>query len=200
MRQRPRVLAISFLACLAGCNASALSSPSVASRASGPSGSTDQTVGQYAMSVDLGSLGPECVHVPDQAKHRSYTAAITSRPDGSYLVSLSGGIFLSGLICTAAPSGLGCNQFRAARTDDSMQFDLVNDNDVGHGGHIVEQIPGTGWMELIGNATAPAINGTVAATGQGSLWFCSDNLTYPFPCWNSVGCAVNELRMTLTPR
>jgi hypothetical protein len=152
------------------------------------------------VSVDLGSLGPECARVPDSAKHRTYAAAIASQPDGSEVVSLSAAIFLGGPICTAASSGLSCNQFPAASAGNSIRFTLVNDDDEGHGGHVVERIPGTGWIEVTGDATSPTSSDPIAATGQGSLWFCSQDLAYPFPCGNSVGCAVNDLRMTLARR
>jgi hypothetical protein len=155
----------------------------------------DPMEGQYALSVSVDSLGPECATLPDEAKHRAYTATMALRSDGNFAVSLSGGSFLSGPICTSTPSGLGCNQFLASRAG-TVQFSLLNENDDGHGGHIVERIPQTGWIELIGNLTSPVSNDMMLATGDGSLWFCSDTSSYPFPCPHYFGCAVHDLRMT----
>lgn len=204
MRPVISISAALLLGCIAGCSRSPLSTPSPVQPAGSQTGTPPvppaDPAAQYTLSVDLGSLGPECARVPDSAKHRTYAAAIASQPDGSEVVSLSAAIFLIGSICTAASSGLSCNQFPVASVGDSVRFTLVNDDDAGHGGHIVERIPGTGWIELTGDATSPTNADPIAATGQGNLWFCSQDLTYPFPCANFVGCAVKELRMNLARR
>ena len=44
------------------------------------------------------------------------------------------------------------------------------ENDECPGGHIVEQIPQTGWIELTGNRTSPVSNDVMSARGDGSLW------------------------------
>src|SRR5688572_29344755 len=98
----------------------------------------DPLVGRYGLTLDLGS---ECAAIPDEARVRRYTATIAAKPEGGYVVTLSGSTFLSGLICTFTVTGLDCNQFPASRNGDLVEFDLVNNNDDGHGGHIVEQLP-----------------------------------------------------------
>jgi hypothetical protein len=134
-----------------------------------------------ALSVTVDSPCPACATLPDDARHRMYAATITTRADGNFVVSLGGGRFLSGPICTLGPSGLDCNQFLASRAAGTVQFSLLNENDLAHGGHIVEQIPQTGWMELSGNLTSPVSNDMMSASGDRSLWFCSDVTGYPFP-------------------
>jgi hypothetical protein len=156
----------------------------------------DPMESEYALSVTVDSLCPACATLPDDARHRTYAATIATRADGNVVVSLGGGRLLSGPICTLGPSGLDCHQCLASRASGTVQFSLLNENDEAHGGHIVEQIPQTGWMELIGNLTSPASNDMMSASGDGSLWFCSDVTRYPFPCAHSVGCAVHDLRMT----
>jgi hypothetical protein len=156
----------------------------------------DPMEGLYALTVSMDSLGPECATLPDEARHRMYTASVAARGDGNFVVSLSGGRFLSGSICTYGPSGLGCNQFLASRAGDTMQFSLQATSDEADGGQIVEQIPQIGWTELNGTLTAPASNDMMSASGEGNLWFCPGTAGYPFPCFNYFGCAVHDLRMT----
>jgi hypothetical protein len=171
-----------------------LASPPNPPEPSPPASSTDPIVGQYKLDL---SLGTECDVLPEAARHRTYSARIDPAGNAGYVVTLTGGSFLSGPICTAAPSRLGCDQFLASRTGDLLRFDLINENDDGHGGHIVEQIPEI-WMELIGSATGPVQDGTIVATGSASVWYCSTNAGYPFPCSSYGGCESNDLRLTFT--
>ena len=148
------------------------------------------------MQLTLDELGPECREVPEVARRRTYSATIEATGNSNYVVSLSGGVFLTGAICTFAPAHLGCNQFPASRISDALHFNLINENDDGHGGHIVEQIPQAGWIEVIGDLRGGIDSGTISAQGSGSLWYCSSRAGYPFPCASYAGCAVNDLRLT----
>ena len=87
-----------------------------------PSAPTDAIVGRYKLDL---AVGPECGSVPDAARHRTYTATIDSAGGTNYLVTLSDSSFLSGPICTAAPSRLGCHQFQATRAGDLLRFNLI---------------------------------------------------------------------------
>ncbi len=149
-----------------------------------PSASQDPMVGRYTLNV---TLGAGCESLPETARNRTYAASIDAAR-AAYVVTLSDASFLGGSICTAAPSRLGCNQFVASRADDVFQFDLINENDDGHGGHIVEQIPPGTWMEMIGRGTGQIADGTITATGSASVWYCSTVSAYPFPCRAFVGC------------
>jgi hypothetical protein len=156
----------------------------------------DPMEGQYALSVTVDSLGPECATLPDEARHRMYVANIIARSDGNFVVSLGGGRFLSDPICAGVGlSGLGCNQFTASRAADTVRFSLQG-NEEADGGTIVEQIPQIGWTQLSGSLTSPVNNDMMSARGEGNLWFCPGTASYPFPCSNFYGCAVHDLRMT----
>jgi len=162
----------------------------------GPSPDAGRIAGTYALDLTMDQLSPECQRVPDAVRHLAYTAAIQSTSDANYTVTLTGGEFLTGPICTFVPTHLGCNQFSATDSADAVRFDLVNNNDDGHGGHLVAQVPEAGWFELIGNTTGAMNNGTISSKGSGTLWYCAASLAYPFPCPWFVGCAVGDLRMT----
>lgn len=157
----------------------------------GPPG--ESITGVYQLDL---SFGEGCAALPDAARHRTYTATIETVGARS-VVTLTGGTFLDGGICTAAPSKLGCHQFLASRTGDQVRLDLVNENDDGHGGHIVEQVPPSTWIEVIGTATGDIKDGNITATGTASVWYCRGNAGYPFPCATYGGCE-SDLRMTLT--
>jgi hypothetical protein len=157
-------------------------------------------------------VGPGCESVPAAAKTRTYEATIEKRTSGTgvnppvgpnYVVTLGEATFLNGAICTFAPSRLGCNQFLATReAGDILRFDLINENDDGHGGHVVEQLPSGTWIELIGSATGrmQEQDGMITATGDAIVWYCSAASGYPFPCASSVGCRSDDLRMVFTRR
>jgi hypothetical protein len=157
----------------------------------------DPLVGRYVLEL---ALGPDCGSVPDAAKHRTYAARIDSRGGTSYVVTLSEATFLSGSICTAAPSGFDCNQFPASRAGELLRFDLINENDEGHGGHIVERVPAGTWIEVIGSAAGPVQGGTITATGSASAWYCPTPAGYPFPCQSFVSCKSDDFRLTFTRR
>ena len=162
-----------------------------------PEPSTDPIVGRYRLDL---AVGGDCVAVPEAARNRTYTADITSRGGPNFVVTLSDASFLSGPICSFAPSGLDCNQFLMSRRDDRLQFDLINENDDGHGGHIVEAVPSAGWIEVIGSASGDMTGGTIAATGSASVWYCPSRAGYPFPCADYTGCKSENLRLTFVRR
>jgi hypothetical protein len=152
-------------------------------------------VGRYRLEL---AIGPDCGSLPDSARSRTYTADIASSGGTSYVVTLSGSNFLSGPICTLAPSRLGCDQFLLSRSEDLLRAELINENDDGHGGHIVEEIPPGSWIEVIGSATGRMQDGTITATGTASVWYCPSNPGYPFPCHSFRGCRSDQLRLTFS--
>ena len=111
-------------------------------------------------------------------------------------MSLGSATFLDGLICTFG-TGLGCNQFLASGNDDAVQFSLINKNDDGHGGHIVEQLADRTWIEIIGDASGRRVGSSIEATGKASIWRCPSSSDYPFPCDNPQGCKA-DMKLTLT--
>jgi hypothetical protein len=159
-------------------------------------GSTDPIAGRYTLAM---TIGPSCDSLPEIGRNRTYAASINQAGPTSYVVTLSEATFLSGSICTAAPSRLDCNQFAASRAGDVLRVDLINENDDGHGGHIVEQIPPGTWMEVIGSATGGVKDGTITAAGSADVWYCPTVMGYPFPCRSFV-CRSADLRLTFTRR
>ena len=158
-------------------------------------GSDDPLVGRYALTVDLGS---GCRNLPEAARVRQYSATINATRDASYVVTLSEARFLTGLICTFTVTGLGCDQFLASRRNDVVEFNLVNNNDDGHGGHIVEQLPTGTWIEIIGDAAGRLSPHTIEAIGTSSVWYCQSSAGYPFPCATYTGCGSRDMRLTFT--
>ena len=152
--------------------------------------------GSYSLKIDIG-LG--CSGTLGAARVRTYDAAISSADGARYLVTLGGAPFLSGSICTTG-SLPECNQFLASRDGDAMTFNLANNNDDGHGGHIVEQLSDGRWIELIGSASGAMRDGVLEASGSASVWFCGESRSYPFPCRNFTSCATTDMRLTFTQR
>jgi hypothetical protein len=171
--------------------------PPVANPPANPpsSGSGDSIAGHYTLNI---TVGPGCNVLPEIARNRTYAASIDRAGDTAYVVTLSEASFLKGSICTAAPSRLDCNQFAVSRTGDVLRFDLINENDDGHGGHIVEQIPPGTWLELIGSATGGIQGGSITAAGSAIVWYCPTVMGYPFPCRSFVSCQFDDLRLTFT--
>jgi hypothetical protein len=163
----------------------------------GGNATDDRLVGRYTLTLDLGS---ECGAIPDAARVRRYTATIDPDRQLGYVVTLSDASFLAGLICTFTVTGLGCNQFPASRNGDLVEFDLVNNNDDGHGGHIVEQLSSGTWIEIIGKAAGQLSAQTIEATGSSSVWYCPSPSGYPFPCFSHTGCRSTDTRLTFTRR
>ena len=217
MQPRCRLGGIALLMVVAACERTPPTAPSLPLAAPisplpappMPDASTDPIVGRYRLDLEV---GPGCESVPAAAKSRSYAAVIEKRTSSigvdslvgtDYVVTLGEANFLSGLICTFAASRLGCNQFPATReAGDILRFDLVNENDDGHGGHIVEQLPPGTWIELIGSARGRMQDpdGMITANGDASIWYCSAASEYPFPCASFVGCRSDDLRLSFTRR
>ena len=152
--------------------------------------------GSYSLRLDVGS---GCAGTLGAARVRTYDASIASSDGVSYMVTLGGAPFLSGPICTFGrlPE---CNQFLATRNGESMTFDLANNNDDGHGGHIVEQLADGRWIELIGSASGTMQDGSIEASGSASLWYCPESRSYPFPCWTFSSCTSDDMKLTFTRR
>jgi hypothetical protein len=157
----------------------------------------DDVTGDYTLTLDLGS---GCNIIPESERSRSYTATIASPREDNYVVSLTSGNFLSGLICTAYAAGLGCNQFLGSRVGQLIQFGLENNNDDAHGGHIVERLSSGAWVEIIGNAAGRLQGSTIDAIGTNSVWYCPTPLAYPFPCSTFTGCKSSDMKLTFTKR
>ena len=160
-----------------------------------PPNSSNALAVRYTLNL---AIGADCDSVPESARSRTYTSDIASTGGPNYLVTLTGANFLSGLICSSAPSRLDCNQFLLSRSDDVVRVDLVNENDEGHGGHIVEQIFPDAWIEVIGSATGRMVDGQITATGSASVWYCPSNPGYPFPCPTYRSCRSDDLRLTFS--
>jgi hypothetical protein len=71
-----------------------------------------------------------------------------------------------------APDKRDCTRVVRSQSTHSVQFDLANNNDEAHGGHIVEQLSLGTWLEIIGNGTGRLHASTIVATGTASLWYC----------------------------
>jgi len=155
---------------------------------------------RYALTLDIGS---GCPVVPEEERIRKYSARFDDTSSGLKVVTLSDAAFLRGPICTAGEgrfSGIGCHQFFASEDIDTMQFLLENNNDEGHGGHIVEQLSSGGWLEIIGSASGKLNLSSMEASGSGSVWYCGTPSSYPFPCSKYAFCRSTEMRLTLTRR
>ncbi len=146
------------------------------------------------------TVGADCGSFPEVARTRNYAASIVADGETGYVVTLGEASFLSGLICTFNPSHLGCNQFVASRTGDSLRFDLITQNDDSHGGRIVEHIPPGTWFSLQGSATGRLQDGAITAVGTASAWYCPTVTAtpYPFRCLTSSLCHSNDLGLTFT--
>jgi hypothetical protein len=189
---------------IAGCDSSQ-QTPTTPSRSQAstappippPAPSDDPLVGRYALTLDVGS---ECDATLGAARIRRYTATIDTARDGGYVVTVGDATFLTGAICTFTVTQLGCNQFPASRTGETVEFDLVNNNDDGHGGHIVEQLSSGAWIEVIGKAAGQLSAQTIEATGSSSVWYCSSPSGYPYPCSAYTGCGSTNMRLTFSRR
>jgi hypothetical protein len=135
------------------------------------------------------SVGDECSTIPDEARHRTYTATV-----GNGLVTLTSGLFLQGLICTL-DTGLGCNQFRMTPDGDAVTISVAGTE--WHGGQIVEQISDGTWIEVSAAGTGRIEGSTIRATLDGSIWYCPTAGAYPFPCAAFRGCKSNNIQMTI---
>jgi hypothetical protein len=166
-----------------------------------PSSPTDPIVRRYRLDLAIGS-GLGCESVPENARHRGYTADIHSTGDASYIVKLYGAVFLAiGLNCfdrrlpqTGTPI---CHQFLASRTGDSMFLDILGPEfDDFNGNLIYEQLPDGKWIEIHGSATGPLRDGTIDARGNVRLSYWSG-----FPARSTyTTCHSDEFRLTFTPR
>jgi hypothetical protein len=168
--------------------------------ASGPSPYSDPLAGEYSLTLSIGS---GCAAVPEAEKTRTYSATIDYADRGLYVVTLSGGTFLTGSVCTAGSgrfAGIGCHQFFASEDIDTVQFFLENNNDEAHGGHIVEQLASGAWLEITGYAGGKLDLSSMEAAGTGTVWSCRTPSSYPFPCPGFVSCGATDMRLALTRR
>lgn len=155
--------------------------------------------GRYSLTLRI----DDCAVLPPEQLVRHYGATVThtARP-AEYVVTLDGSTFLSGLVCTFGSGrfeGMGCDQFFLFEEDGQARFSLENNNDDGHGGHIVEQASDRTWMEIIGEARGATGRWPLEASGAGSLWYCPTPSGYPFPCGAYTSCRP-KLSVTLTPQ
>ena len=161
---------------------------------------TEALLGSFSMTLNIGAT---CGVVPEADRTRTYSASVDSSVIDGYIVTLDGATFLNGLICSRGSGrffGMGCNQFFASEENAIATFRLANNNDEGHGGHIVEQLASGGWLEVIGDASGKLDNfNTIEASGTASVWYCPTPSPYPFPCARFVSCR-SDLRITLTRR
>ena len=153
-------------------------------------------VGAYALTV---TVGDTCEALPPAERTRAYAASVALGPRGLYIVTLSGGRFLSGTACTNNVRGLGCHQFTLSEAGDTVLFHL-EDLTGAHGSHIVEQSASGPWIEIAGEAAGAAGGAVIEATGTAHAVYCRDTSALPFPCREQFSCRDSELRMTLARR
>jgi len=207
MKRTAALFLMGFLAVVMGCSGDSpapspapVSPPTVGETPTpaAPSPTADPLVGSYRVALMIGS---NCSAVPEAERRFDYTASIEHRISSEYVVTLGNGRFLDGLICKSGSeriAGLGCNQFLASQDGGTLMFDLINDNDMAHGGHIVTQTANGHWLEIIGQANASANANAFVASGKASVWYCPSAAAYPFPCQAPVGCDEASLKMEFT--
>jgi hypothetical protein len=160
-----------------------------------PPGSGQSLVGEYTLEL---ALGEQC-GLPDLVRRQQFSASIQSAANG-YVVTLGDAVFLTGTICTAAPSLLGCNQFLASDDGQTVRFELRNENDDGHGGHPVVRLSDGTWVELVGHASGPVDGSTILAQGSVQAWYCPTSLSYPFPCRTFTSCESDGFTLAFKKR
>lgn len=156
----------------------------------------DRLPGKYSLTLDLGN---DCRSLLGEASLRRYTATIAPRQGGGYVVTLEDAVFLGGAIC-GWDSMLGCHQFSASRDGDQIQLGLINNNDDAHGGHIVERTAAGTWLEIIGAARGTFDGTAIEAAGSNSVWYCSSNQGYPFPCHAYTSCGSDDMTLRFARR
>ena len=152
--------------------------------------------GAYALTVTVGAA---CDALPDAERTREYAASVAPGPRGFYVVTLSEARFLSGTACTTNVRGLGCHQFTASESGDTVRFHL-EDLAGARGSHIVEQAASGAWIEIIGEAAGTANRAVIEASGTGRVTYCRDAAGFTFACRDFSSCGDSELRMTLARR
>jgi hypothetical protein len=152
-------------------------------------------VGAYALTI---ALGPTCDTVPEAERTRAYAAAAALGPRGLYVFTLADGRFLSGPACTANVRGLGCHQFTASESGDTVRFHL-EDLTGARGSHIVEQMGSGEWIEISGEAAGASSRTVIEASGVARVSYCRELSGFAGACRNFSSCAA-DLRMTLTRR
>ena len=168
----------------------------------------DPVLGTYTLTLSAG----ECTAIPESARSRTYTAAITGTAQG-YIVTLSGATFARdiqlgerawNLYCNQA-SGLGCHQFTAVGSPDGseLDFQLVHnserlDNEFGgHGGTIVELITPDTRLEVYGRGRGRFDGNSIEAMLEGFMWYCSP--IEGCDVW-AKSCQTSNLRLSFTRR
>jgi len=152
-----------------------------------PTSSTDPIIGQYALTLRVGS---ECAAIPDVARNRNYTATIDAGSTGSYVVTLSDAVFLrDDYYC-----GSTCNKFLASRDGDSVRFDTYSKDDFSG---FWEAIPPGMWLQVQANGVGRFDGSTIVASLAGPLWYCPGQ---SISCSGFVSCSSNDMRFTFTRR
>jgi hypothetical protein len=147
--------------------------------------------------------------VPASDRRRTYDATVTAPREANYVVTLTSGTFFRHQLC-GIWSGLGCNQFTAARDGDVIRFDLVVFDDE-FGGHIVEQLSSGAWMSIAGSTVGRPEGTSIDAKGSSRIYYCPVQPpgtpccavpTPPgVPCEDlSVGCTSSDMTLKLTRR
>jgi hypothetical protein len=164
-----------------------------------PVSATDPIVGRYRMDL---AIGADCAPVGAGERNRTYTADIVEDHGAGYdyVVNLYDATFLVAMGChdprfPSAPDI--CNQFRAARSDGSLNFDfMAGPDDNWNGNKLYEFLLDGDVLEMGGTASGAVRGGTIAATGSVGVtrWrqFMSEH-SYTY-------CGGAGLRLTLTRR
>ena len=131
---------------------------------------------------------------------RAYSASIAPGPRGLYVVTLSDARFLSGIFCTDNVLGLGCHQFTASESGDTVRFHL---EDLAGGPGAPHRRAGrlrARGSTITGEAVGTAGGAVIEATGTGGVSYCRDAVRIPVRVSRGLRCSDSELRLTLTRR
>jgi hypothetical protein len=159
----------------------------------------DNHTGTWTMKLDISD---RC-EIPDDARHRTYTATFSGRrrvsEEGSnYLVTLTDATFRQGCGTNRLAPNLGCNQFTAYAEGDRIRF-WLHDFEWGWGSHIVEEVsPGT-WMGIgYGNFLVYRDGPTITGSGNVEIFYCFDSSSGCTPAY--CDGRFTEARATFTQR
>jgi hypothetical protein len=134
-----------------------------------PDGSSSP-LGRYRLDLTLGdTTDPDCGFLPDEAKSRTYSAAVTFTLPLGFRVVLGDATFLGSPTCDSPEAGPGdsiCHWLR-------YEFDGLGNEGVWLGFDptpFVEQLSDGSWLQLTGAPYGPETSGGVNASGAIVAW------------------------------
>ena len=150
-------------------------------------GTPQQHAGTYALDLSANTCVPFSTPLPDEYKHRTYTAVITQ--DGPRLaVTLSGADFVNW-------NGRG-NGFKGRIQPDGVRFQILADYYYYSGFDVLERLPSTQALVIFGDVTATASPSGIAGTLSGEFVIYTD--TAP-PKYKGGGGCYGTSQFTMTP-